>query len=281
MPELPEVEVVRRGLEVSVLGRCFQAVTVRQPRLRFPVPVVALQERVPGACVRQIARRGKYLLLHLSQGDTLLVHLGMSGRFLLTPSSSPVDRHDHVIFLLDGDEELRFRDPRRFGMVDLSRTDALAQHPRLRSLGPEPFSPELTPQAVRSRTAASRRSVKSWLMDSTFVAGLGNIYANESLFRAKIHPERPAGSISERDWARLLDAVKEVLQEAIDSGGTTLEDGGFRNILDLGGRFQLRLKVYGRGGQPCPVCGTAVQRTVQQGRSSYFCPSCQPNGLPG
>jgi len=276
VPELPEVEVVRRGLEEGVVGRAFSAVQIYQPRLRFPVPVTALQERLPGTRAASAGRRGKYLLLHLDSGETLLIHLGMSGRLLFVSAAVPLDKHDHVVFRLNGNGELRFRDPRRFGLVDLCPTAALERHPGLQHLGPEPFSAEFSVSYALKRAGNSRRNIKSWLLDGQFLAGLGNIYASESLFRAGIHPVRPAGGLSAADWQRLISSVREVLHEAILQGGTTLQDEGFRNILNLGGRFQLRLRVYGREGAPCPVCGARIRRISQQGRSSYFCPACQP-----
>jgi len=275
VPELPEVEVVRRGLEQSVPGRTFRAVTVRRSDLRFPVPSEKLQTLLPGAKICEVNRRGKFLLLQIDNGHTLLVHLGMSGRFLLVASNHPLDKHDHVLFSLDENVQLRFRDPRRFGMLDLWPTAKLEQHPRLQHLGPEPFSASFSPAYARERAGVSRRSIKSWLLDATFVAGIGNIYASESLYRAKIHPGRSAASLNETEWNRLIHAVRMVLNSAIRQGGTTLQDEGFRNILNLGGRFQLYLHVYGKEGLPCPSCGTPIRRILQQGRSTYFCPKCQ------
>ncbi len=269
MPELPEVETTRRGLEPSLRGRRIVAVQVRQPRLRRPVPR-DLGDQLRGKTIREIGRRGKYLLLTID-GGTLIVHLGMSGSLRLV-GERPPGKHDHLILSLDDGSRLVLRDPRRFGSV-LWWQGSVHEHPLLRDLGIEPLEREFDGNFLYRLTRSSRRPIKNLLMDQHRIAGLGNIYANEALFLAGIHPTRPADSLEREECDRLATAIRTVLARAIDDGGTTLRD--FVNDRGQPGYFQLTLGVYGREGQPCPRCHTPVQRLKLGQRATYFCPRCQ------
>ncbi|BCX82298.1 formamidopyrimidine-DNA glycosylase [Methylomarinovum caldicuralii] len=269
MPELPEVETTRRGLEPHLRGRRIVSVRVRQPRLRWPV-ADGLAGQVCGQTIRALQRRGKYLLLQLETGH-LIVHLGMSGSLRLTDTAT-FGKHDHVIFTLDDGRSLVLRDPRRFGAV-LWWPGPVEDHPLLRDLGPEPLSPDFDGAWLYRRSRGSRRAVKQFLMDQHVVAGIGNIYANEALFAAGIDPRRPAGRIGRRRYDCLAAAVKAVLERAIVQGGTTLRD--FVNDKGQPGYFQLALQVYGREGQPCPRCHTPIERITLGQRATYLCPRCQ------
>jgi formamidopyrimidine-DNA glycosylase len=270
MPELPEVETTRRGVEPAVVGHVIERIVVREPRLRWRVPN-DLADVVTGKRVQALRRRAKYLLFSLPNG-TLIVHLGMSGSLRVLPASTPPLPHDHLDIVLDSGACLRFNDPRRFGCV-LWTTGDPEQHPLLRSLGPEPLSPEFD-GAFLARAAKGRRvAIKQLLMNSQIVVGVGNIYASEALFRAGIRPRRPAGRLTTAEFAALAKAVKQVLKEAIRSGGTTLRD--YVNADGTPGYFKQRLYVYERTNEPCRVCKTPIRHFVQGQRSTYFCGSCQ------
>ncbi len=277
MPELPEVETIRRSLQEPLEGARLLSVQVRDRRLRRPIAVAAL-ERLNGRQIADIGRRGKYLLLHLVGGGGLLIHLGMSGRVVLVPRDTVLDLHDHVCWQFEGDGarcgvEMRFRDPRRFGLVLSRATGDLGEHPLLASLGPEPFDAAFSVDYLRERAARSRRPVKNMLMDASVVAGLGNIYVCEVLWAAGVNPKTQAGRISPARWARVREATIEVLAGAIDQGGTTLND--FRDPSGEMGYFQVRLQAYGREAQPCLRCGSSIRRISQSGRSTFYCPGCQ------
>jgi len=268
MPELPEVETTRRGLHPYVAGRRIVALTVHEPRLRWPVPD-DLPAKLAGQRITGTGRRAKYLLLGLEAG-TLLMHLGMSGSLRILPAGTPRIAHDHYDLLLDSGSTLRFNDPRRFGSLHYTSEDP-RQHPLLARLAPEPFDPEFDPEYLWRITRRRRVSIKQVLMNSRLVVGVGNIYASETLFRARIRPRRRAQSLSRKEAARLAKEVRAVLSQAIKAGGTTL-----RNYVGADGEpgyFRQRLYVYAR--KECRVCGTAIQQLTQQGRSSYYCPSCQ------
>nr|VFJ43553.1 MAG: formamidopyrimidine-DNA glycosylase [Candidatus Kentron sp. FM]VFJ58165.1 MAG: formamidopyrimidine-DNA glycosylase [Candidatus Kentron sp. FM]VFK07196.1 MAG: formamidopyrimidine-DNA glycosylase [Candidatus Kentron sp. FM] len=279
MPELPEVETTRRGLTPHLVGNRIEAVVVRNPQLRWPVADEITRD-LPGQTVREIARRGKYLLFR-TDGGTIIVHLGMSGNLRVIPTTVAPGKHDHVDFVLKENVCLRFRDPRRFGAILWTNADPLT-HPRLANLGPEPLGNGPGARSAGDefsgdwlfKTARNRRApVKCFLLDGKVVAGLGNIYVNEALFRAGILPSRPAGSISRQRYDTLATTIQETLREAIDSGGTTLRD--FLQSDGKPGYFRQRLLVYGRAGEPCPRCGRDIgqQRICQ--RSSFFCSRCQ------
>ena len=274
MPELPEVETTRRGVAPALLGRRVAAVHVYDRRLRWPVPR-GLERALVGRAVVGIDRRSKYLLFRMAtpdRVDTLLLHLGMTGSLRIhatTPARSP---HDHVDLVFDDGTTLRYRDPRRFGTILWAAGDA-ADHPLIANLGPEPFSSAFDTEALYRATRGRRVAIKLALMDNRLVVGVGNIYANEALFRAGIRPTRGAGRLSRGRLARLADAIRATLAEAIDKGGSTLRD--YVDSAGEPGAFQLEYAVYGRAGEPCPRCGASV-RTVRQGqRSTFFCPVCQ------
>lgn len=270
MPELPEVETTRRGIEPAVAGHRVERVIVREPRLRWPIPP-ELSRDLPGRVFDLVSRRGKYLLL--GAGDrSLIVHLGMSGRLSVVTGDLPPTRHDHLDILLAGGNRLRFNDPRRFGSVFWWRGDPLG-HPRLADLGPEPFSEHFTPQYLYTKARGRRAPVKSFVMDARVVVGAGNIYATEALYMAGIHPRRPAGRIALARYVKLHTALRAVLDDAITRGGTTLRD--YVGADGRTGYFQLDLQAYGRAGQPCLRCGQ-ILRTERIGqRASVFCPCCQ------
>lgn len=269
MPELPEVETVVRGLRPLLVGQRLAAVTARRPDLRWPLPP-GLGQRLTGATVTGITRRAKFGLVATDRGDTLLFHLGMSGRF--RPLVGPPGLHDHVL-IETGSARLAFHDPRRFGALDLTPTADLACHPWLSRLGPEPLAPGFG-GATLARAAAGRRApIKALLLDQRAVAGLGNIYACESLFEAGIAPARPAGRLSPARLDRLAAAIRHTLEAAIAAGGSTLRDHAAPSG-ELG-YFQHGFRVYGRAGAPCPGCGGPIRRRVQSGRSTFHCPRCQ------
>ena len=261
MPELPEVEVLRRSLEPHLVGDRIRRVEVRARALREPLRAGELR------------RRGKYLLVDLEGGTTLLLHLGMSGRLTLVPAGTPREPHEHLAFHLDSRRRLRFRDPRRFGLVLALPTADLERDRHLVHLGLEPLAGTFSGGALRRLAAGRRAPVKAFLMDARRIVGVGNIYATEALHRAGIHPARSVGRISVERWRRLAVAVRRVLRHAILQGGTTLND--FADGEGRSGEFQVDLRVYGREGEPCPRCGARVRRLVQSGRSTFYCPRCQ------
>ena len=273
VPELPEVEVLRRSLERPLLGDRFAAVRVHFPTLREPLCPPALR-RLEGRTVRRLRRRAKYLLIDASGGLTLAVHLGMSGRLTLVDRAAPLLDHEHLGFELASGRRLRFRDPRRFGMAFVVATDGLDGDRHFRHLGVEPLSPGFDGAFLAARTRGRTAPVKNFLMDASVVVGVGNIYASEALYRAGIHPRRSVARIARQRFDRLAEAVRAVLGEAIEQGGTTLND--FADGEGNSGYFQVSLDVYGREGEPCPHgCGSVVRRVNLSNRSSYYCPRCQ------
>jgi formamidopyrimidine-DNA glycosylase len=286
MPELPEVETVRRGLEPALKGRRLARVQARRPDLRFPLPE-GFGQRLTGATVERLDRRAKYLQLRLSTGETLVVHLGMTGRFEIEglgdperpgqfrTASSSDDKHAHVVFETDTGGRITFFDPRRFGFMDLIATDEVDSHPWFKDLGPEPLGPDFNAAQLAAAVKGKSQNIKATLLDQKVVAGLGNIYVCEALHRARISPLTAAGKISPKRLALLVEASKAVLQEAVEAGGSTLRDyAGADGQL---GYFQHRFCVYGREGEPClrKGCRGVVKRIVQAGRSTFYCPVCQ------
>jgi formamidopyrimidine-DNA glycosylase len=271
MPELPEVETTRRGIAPHLSGRRVAAVVVREPRLRWRVPA-SLAKVLPGQTLHTVDRRGKYLLLRADTG-TVLIHLGMSGSLRVMPATVPPEPHDHVDLVLDNGDCLRLRDPRRFGCVLWVAGPHPEHHPLLVDLGPEPLSDAFTGAYLYQRARGRKAAVKSFIMDARVVVGVGNIYANEALFQAGIHPHRPAGRISRERYEALARAIKTTLEDAIRAGGTTLRD--FYGSDGEAGYFALQLNVYGKDGQPCPRCGSPLHQQVIGQRSTYYCPRCQ------
>ncbi|MGC4017288.1 MAG: bifunctional DNA-formamidopyrimidine glycosylase/DNA-(apurinic or apyrimidinic site) lyase [Luteolibacter sp.] len=271
MPELPEVETTRRGIEPHLVGTTFREVIVRRRDLREPIPESISQAE--GRQALAIRRRSKYLIVDLNDGSSLLIHLGMSGSLRVIPPSEPWKTHDHVGLTLSSGLQVRFHDPRRFGIVlHLPSGDPLA-HPLLGNLGPEPLEDDFTAEALAK--ACSRRSIpiKLAIMDAKTVVGVGNIYASEALFRAKILPDTPANTVSKPRLKRLTQAIRDVLSDSIAEGGTTLRD--FLKSDGEPGYFRQKLFVYDRKGEPCRVCGTPIRHAVMGQRSTYWCPKCQ------
>jgi formamidopyrimidine-DNA glycosylase len=297
MPELPEVEIVRRGLEPVLVGHTFARVEQHRPDLRFPLPK-DFAERLRGRRVERLERRAKYLLAHLSGGNVLLMHLGMTGCFTVHVGMSAAHEqpgkrprgvigdnsrgtHDHVVFHMQHDGTVTYNDPRRFGFMLLIPEAELGEHPLLRALGVEPLGNELTPDYLASRARGKKVALKPLLADQRVIAGVGNIYACEALYRARLSPKRPAATLATKAGRptqrahNLVAAVRAVLEDAIKAGGSTLRD--YRHADGALGEFQHTFAVYGREGKPCPRkgCGGTVRRIVQAGRSTFYCPRCQ------
>lgn len=270
MPELPEVETTRRGIEPHILGQPIARVIVRERRLRWPVPP-RLPALLQGKTVHAVQRRAKYLLLDMGEG-TVMVHLGMSGSLRIVPADEPPRKHDHVDFCFPDGRALRFHDPRKFGSIHWLTGDR-GQHPLLRDLGPEPLSDDFNAALLFALSRKRKAPVKTFIMDGHTVVGVGNIYANEALYRAGIRPTRAAGSVSLARYDRLVVAIKEVLAEAIRVGGTTLRD--FIGGNGEPGYFKQSLAVYGRGGLPCVGCGGVLKEVRLGQRATVYCGKCQ------
>jgi len=291
MPELPEVETVRRGLAPAMLGARIDKVELRRKDIRFPFPN-RFAKRLTGRRIVELTRRAKYLLFQLDSNETLIVHLGMSGSFrtektaVSTPGKFHYERskdpkHDHVVLVLENGWTVTYNDPRRFGFMDLAPTDALARHPRMRGLGAEPLAPEFDARRLAKLFAGARTSLKAGLLDQKRIAGLGNIYVCEALFRARLKPSRPAAILADRCGAptraaaAVAEAIRDVLEEAIEAGGSTLRD--HRQANGELGYFQHAFRVYDREGSPCvrEGCRGTVVRVTQSGRSTFYCSRCQ------
>lgn len=284
MPELPEVETVRRGLAAVMEGRPIVDVLVRRGDLRRPLPE-GFADALTGRTVKAVDRRAKYLLIRLDDGTVVIAHLGMSGRMVIdqadeaqspgafTLPGATGGKHEHIVFSVGNGTQIKFSDPRRFGLMDLSTEDTLADHPLLASIGPEPLDDTFDGVALAVRLAGKRTPIKSALLDQRIVAGLGNIYVCEGLFAAGLSPRRSAHTVQGGRAGLLMQSIKKVLLSAIDSGGSTLRD----HVAPSGeiGYFQHNFKVYGREGDACPSCAQPIQRLVQSGRSTFFCSRCQ------
>ena len=287
MPELPEVETVRRGLAPAMEGARLAKVEVRDRRLRWPIPR-DFEKRLTGQTVEGLGRRAKYLLADLSSGEVLLMHLGMSGSFRVGTDTKPgvyyherskSTAHDHVVFHMSNGATVIFNDPRRFGSMKLVKRAKLDTEPPLRGLGPEPLGNAFDAAMLAAACAGKKTSLKAALLDQRVVAGLGNIYVCEALYRARLSPKRQASTIADRKGApnaravALVDAIKAVLNDAIKAGGSSLRD--HRRTDGALGDFQHNFQVYDREGQPCPSCKGTIKRIVQNGRSTFYCPNCQ------
>ncbi|MGM0952773.1 MAG: bifunctional DNA-formamidopyrimidine glycosylase/DNA-(apurinic or apyrimidinic site) lyase [Pseudomonadota bacterium] len=269
MPELPEVETTRQGIAPHCEGQIINRVNVRNGRLRWPVPD-DLPAQLEGRVIRSVERRAKYLFLNLDSG-TVIVHLGMSGSLRVITDDTPAMKHDHIELELANGRTLRFNDPRRFGCWLWA--EQTGSHPLIRNLGPEPLSDDFNGAWLYRLSRGKQTPVKSFIMDNHVVVGAGNIYANEALFKAGIHPKRKAGRISLDRYHKLAEAIRETLSAAILMGGTTLRD--FVNSDGKPGYFSQSLLVYGRGGQPCPECQTTLKEIRMNNRSTVYCPHCQ------
>jgi formamidopyrimidine-DNA glycosylase len=282
MPELPEVETVRRGLLPVMEGAVIARAEVNRPDLRWPLPD-RLAERLTGRTVTALRRRSKYILADLDSGETLLVHLGMSGRMLISGAQlgsfyhehPAPQKHDHVVLHMDNGARITFNDARRFGAMDLMPTERASEHMLLKDLGPEPFGNDFNEPYLAGRLKGRKTPIKAALLDQRVVAGLGNIYVAETLYRARISPLRLAGDLAERQVRGLVPIIRDVLAEAIEAGGSSLRD--FRQANGELGYFSKHFQVYDREGDPCetPGCKGTITRTVQSGRSSFWCPACQ------
>jgi formamidopyrimidine-DNA glycosylase len=287
MPELPEVETVRRGLAPAMEGARFAKVEVRDRRLRWPL-AKDFEKRITGQTVEGLGRRAKYLLADLSSGDVLIMHLGMSGSFRVGADAKPgvyyhekskSTAHDHVVFHMSNGATVTFNDPRRFGSMKLVKRASVDHEPLLRGLGPEPLGNEFDATMLARACAGKKTSLKAALLDQRVVAGLGNIYVCEALFRAHLSPKRQASTIAGRNGnpnqraVALADAIKAVLKNAIEAGGSSLRD--HRRTDGALGDFQHNFRVYDREGEPCPDCKGKIKRIVQTSRSTFYCPSCQ------
>jgi formamidopyrimidine-DNA glycosylase len=270
VPELPEVEVIRRGLARKLVGQTIAGVHRSDKNLRRQTEARDL-ESLAGHMVTSLSRRGKYLVVHLDRGLNLLVHLGMTGRLFFQTDSCPTLPHVHLVFHLNSGFKLVYQDVRRFGQILLFQSGktplALAQ------VGLEPWSRRLTPAWLHQKARGLKRPIKNFLLDGRIIAGIGNIYASEGLFESGIHPQTPAGEIPLEMWEILLKAIRRILRRAIRAGGTTIAN--FADCEGKSGLFAIQLKVYGRTGEPCPVCRTSIERLVMAGRSTFFCPKCQ------
>lgn len=272
MPELPEVETVRRSLEERILGKAIARVQVMMAKMVRP----GAEEFAHGLvchAIEKLDRRGKYLLIHLTGDKALVVHLRMTGRLIYCHPDRPLDKHTHVILTLDDGHHLRYVDIRQFGKLQLIDKEDLSSLSGLATLGPEPLGEDFTKEGFKKALRNKRTKIKSLLLDQTFIAGLGNIYVDEALFRAKIHPERVGSTLNPREAVRLYTAVRDVIAEGIENRGTT-----FRDYVDgtgQAGSYQHQLRAYGRESQPCFYCGRPLERKVVAGRSSTFCPRCQ------
>lgn len=271
MPELPEVDTIRRGLAQTICDQRIKRIIVRERRLRWPV-CKQLGTQLTNSRINNIQRRAKYLLIETTQGH-LIIHLGMSGCLKVVPHNTPIEKHDHIDFILSNKHTLRYNDPRRFGCV-LWTDQPPDQHRLLATLGPEPLEPAFNCEYLYDLCQQRRCSIKQLIMNSKVVVGVGNIYVNEALFLAGIHPSQPANQLQDTDCQQLIDSIQIVLQQAIDAGGTTLKD--FKNATGKPGYFQQQLNVYGKGDEPCPTCDNPIQRQMMHQRATYFCPHCQP-----
>jgi len=276
MPELPEVETVRKGLEPVMTGKRIVHADIRREGLRWPFPE-NMAARLTGQRVDRLRRRAKYILADLDGGETLIIHLGMSGRMLISDGDELI-KHDHVVLDMEGGKRIAFNDPRRFGAMDLCATDAIDDHRMFKGMGPEPLGNAFDAEYLKARLKGRKMPIKSALLDQKIVAGLGNIYVCEALWRSGISPIREAGKVSAKKINLLVSTIRDVLTEAIESGGSSLKD--YRQADGELGYFQHSFAVYGREGEPCRTegCNENIARIVQSGRSTFYCPRCQKQG---
>lgn len=275
MPELPEVETVMRGLSAVLMGRHFTSIEMRRKNLRFALPK-SMDEHLCGKKITGLSRRAKYILISFTGNKTLIVHLGMSGRMVIDNGASQPHKHDHVIFQTSAHHQIKFNDPRRFGMMDVVDSDKVHQHKLLKHLGVEPLDTAFSGAALHAKLKSKKVAVKLAIMDQQVVVGVGNIYACEALFASHIHPQRPSHSLSLDECAALVAAIKSVLKRAIAKGGSSLRD--YVQADGELGYFQHEFAVYGREGEPCKGCtckSKKVLRITQGGRSTFFCPTKQ------
>ena len=274
MPELPEVETIRTTLSKKIIGLTIVGVTVKRPEIIPGFSPEEFSDKITGSEIIKLGRRGKYLLLYLTDAQVLVVHLRMTGQLVYAEPETELAKHTHAVFFLSNGQELRFTDMRRFGRLILTTLAGLSLVSGLKDLGLEPLDQEFTPNYLQRKLLNRRTRIKSLLLDQAFIAGLGNIYVDEALHRAGLNPKRPASTLSPEEITLLYHSIKAVIQEGIQNRGTT-----FKDYVDGEGRkgsFQELLRVYNRAGSPCPNCGTAIAKSKVSSRSSYFCPACQP-----
>jgi formamidopyrimidine-DNA glycosylase len=281
MPELPEVEVICRGIRPHLIGRRVAAVTGDGLPLRQPVPLEMMASELPGRKIVRVERRAKYLQVSLDSGAMLVIHLGMTGNLGIFSAGLPPRKHDHLHWLLDNSTELRYHDSRRFGSVQLLCPEETGQREEtiFKTMGPEPFGRDFSANYLYRLARGRSLAVKPFIMTNQVVTGIGNIYANESLYAAGIHPARQAGSLSLGEWARLVKEIRRGLSEAIECGGSTISD--FVDADRREGYFQINFQVYGRSGEICRRCRAPIESRRLGGRASYFCPGCQKELLSG
>ncbi|WP_457577171.1 bifunctional DNA-formamidopyrimidine glycosylase/DNA-(apurinic or apyrimidinic site) lyase [Desulfomarina sp.] len=275
MPELPEVEVICRGIRPLILGRSVKKIWRSGKKLRSDVPVAQLNDALCGATIVRVTRRAKYLLVHFRSSVLLIFHFGMTGNLGIFDPRKPPARHDHLRLLFDNNTELRFNDTRRFGSIHLFHglTTSELESTFFKTTGPEPFSADFTPEYLHTLARKRKMVVKSFIMTNRVVAGIGNIYANESLFLAGIHPADKIDALSLEQWEVLTGKLRSVLENGIECGGSTISD--FVNAGQESGYFQMNFKVYGRAGQKCFSCGSLIEKQTIGGRASFYCPACQ------
>ncbi len=275
MPELPEVEVISQGLKPHLVGRRVEAITYNGKNLRSPVPIDLMRTQLTGKQIVKVERRAKYLLVHFDLETVLIIHLGMTGNLGIFPIGSTTARHDHLCWRLDNNLELRYNDTRRFGAIHLLQLpeNASLEETFFHKTGPEPLSENCSAQYLHTKATGRKQPIKTFLMNTEVIAGIGNIYANESLFKAGINPCRPAGKLSRKEWRTLLDNIRSTLNWAIECGGSTISD--FINASGEKGYFQANFKVYGKTGLPCGNCLTPIKKIQLSGRASFYCPQCQ------
>lgn len=276
MPELPEVEVTRRGLLPLLPGRTVQEVSWSNKRLRVAMPRKLLAQYIRGTGFVSIDRRGKFLLFRMTNDSVLVIHLGMTGKLSLMPSGETLTKHDHLRLLLDNETELRFNDSRRFGSISVWPPDQAGSKENELSakIGVEPFSKELNADYLHQASLSKTQPVKNFLMDGKIIAGIGNIYANEILFAVKIHPQTPANCLNRPAWKKIVTSCRKIMKKAILAGGSTISD--FLGTNGNPGYFQVQFNVYGRKGKKCTQCANTINKTVLAGRATYYCPTCQP-----
>ncbi len=273
MPELPEVEVIRRGLLPLVTGQAITSIFCSSKKLRLPIPKQDLLRWIQSQEIIEINRRGKYLIFIFSNDAVMLVHLGMSGKLGIFSQSAPTALHDHLIFKLHNDMQLRFNDPRRFGLIRVFPPGQFSHLDPFKDMGCEPLEHQFSGEYLKRKAGSRLQPIKNFLMDNRMVAGIGNIYANEILFHCGLHPSTPIGSITRPIWQLVAMKTKDVLLRAIECGGSSISD--FVNSSGQKGYFQLELTVYGRAGEHCPRCTATIIKQVIGGRSTFFCPNCQ------
>ena len=274
MPELPEVEVIKRGLQKHLPGCKVTGSVAGKKKLRLPFPHKNLKNYIHGHRIQSVGRRAKFLLITMDNGAILIIHLGMTGRLGIFPGETPRSKHDHLRLQLDNNMQLRFNDTRRFGFIQVVPPgDELSTSTLLAGIGPEPLGKEFTADYLHRLAAGKTRPLKNFLMDSRVVAGIGNIYACEILFHAGLNPSKKICRMSSKEWELVVASSRHILQNAIQCGGTTISD--FVNASGKRGYFQLELQTYGRQGQPCNCCGSPIARKTMAGRSTFFCPKCQ------